>query len=439
MIKLRDYQQEIFDRVLAHGKEHSIIQLASGAGKSYIIAKLAEFYKSQGLDVVVLVPWVVVRYQIADLLRENGINVPVSSANLINRNKEKIKNIDVFLIDEAHHSSADSYQEVFKAFPDAQRVGFSATPMRNDDKDLIGVYQNLIQSDVTTKDLIDRGYLSKFVYYAPSNSDVASHSISKDKLNVGGGYSIDRGTAPMTRTVYGDVVDTWLKYGKNYQTVLFAPDVETSKKYAKLLQQRGISAESIDSSMSSKDVANIIDRYRKGKIKILCNYNMISEGFDMKECDCVVLTSTTFSCPMFYQRAYRALRKNGNRRAIVIDHGDNAFVHGMLDDIKNYSLTESEERKQREERDKVFDRAGSNWTFDEVLGVELEEVYRYGKGYDSKYDKLVEKANSLANMDGFMLLVQVQTELKIVSAPGQPAWAYAYALSKGYKGIPVIE
>ena len=42
-------------------------------------------------------------------------------------------------------------------------------------------------------------------------------------------------------------------------------------------------------------------------------------------------------------------------------------------------------------------------------------------------------------MDGFMLLVQVQTELKIVSTPGQPAWAYAYALSKGYKGIPVIE
>jgi len=49
------------------------------------------------------------------------------------------------------------------------------------------------------------------------------------------------------------------------------------------------------------------------------------------------------------------------------------------------------------------------------------------------------QANKLANMDGFMLLVQVQTELKIVSAPGQPAWAYAYALSKGYQGIPVIE
>ena len=439
MIKLRDYQQEIFNRVLEHGKENSIIQLASGAGKSYIIAKLAELYKAQGLDVVVLVPWIVVRYQIVELLEEYGINVPVSSANLVNRHKNKIKNIDVFLIDEAHHSSADSYQEAFKAFPDAQRVGFSATPMRNDDKDLIGVYQNLIQSNITTKDLIDRGYLSKFVYYAPSNSDIASHSISRDKLNVGGGYSIDRGATSLTRAVYGDVVDTWLKYGKNYQTVLFAPDVETSKKYAKLLRQRGILAESIDSSMTSKEVASIIDRYRKGKIKILCNYNMISEGFDMKECDCVILTSTTFSYPMFYQRAYRALRKNGNRHAIVIDHGDNAFVHGMLDDIKYYSLTESEERKQKEERDKVFDRAGSDWAFDEILGVELEEVYRYGKGYDSKYDRLVEKANSLANMKGFMLLVQVQTELKIVSAPGQPAWAYAYALSKGYEGIPVME
>lgn len=234
MIKLRDYQQEIFNRVLEHGKENSIIQLASGAGKSYIIAKLAELYKAQGLDVVVLVPWIVVRYQIVELLEEHGINVPVSSANLVNRHKNKIKNIDIFLIDEAHHSSADSYQEVFKAFPDAQRVGFSATPMRNDDKDLIGVYQNLIQSDITTKDLIDRGYLSKFVYYAPSNSDIASHSISKDKLSVGSGYSIDRGATPLARAVYGDVVDTWLKYGKNYQTILFAPDVETSKKYAKL-------------------------------------------------------------------------------------------------------------------------------------------------------------------------------------------------------------
>lgn len=46
MIKLRDYQQEIFNRVLEHGKENSIIQLASGAGKSYIIAKLAESYKA---------------------------------------------------------------------------------------------------------------------------------------------------------------------------------------------------------------------------------------------------------------------------------------------------------------------------------------------------------------------------------------------------------
>jgi len=89
MIKLRDYQQEIFNRVLEHGKENSIIQLASGAGKSYIIAKLAELYKDQGLDVVVLVPWIVVRYQIVELLEEHGINVPVSSANLVNRHKIK--------------------------------------------------------------------------------------------------------------------------------------------------------------------------------------------------------------------------------------------------------------------------------------------------------------------------------------------------------------
>lgn len=438
MIKLRDYQQEILDRIVAHGRENTIVQLASGAGKSYIISKLAEFYTSQGLDVVIIVPWVVVRGQIADLLSENNINVPVTSSTLVLNNPSIYGNVDVFIIDEAHHSSADSYAKLFEAYPEAQRIGFSATPMRNDDKDLINVYENLIQSSVTTKELINKGYLSKFIYYAPSNSNIADHSISLDKLKVGSGYSIGSTSAPKGRYVYGDIITTWLKYGRNYQTVLFAPDVESSKEYAKLFRKRGIIAESIDSKMSSEKIKSIIDSYRKGKIKVLCNYNMISEGFDMKEVDCVILTTTTHSYPMFYQRAYRALRKNGNRSAIVLDHGDNASVHGMLDDIKQYSLTESEDKKSVEKNEEFFERIGSDWGYEEVRGVSLEEVYRYGKGYDSKYDRIIEKADALHNFDGFILLVGVQNELNIVSAPGEVSWAYAYARSKGYKDVPDI-
>lgn len=61
------------------------------------------------------------------------------------------------------------------------------------------------------------------------------------------------------------------------------------------------------------------------------------------------------------------------------------------------------------------------------------------RGYNSKYDRIIEKADALHNFDGLILLVGVQNELNIVSAPGEVAWAYAYARSKGYKGVPDIE
>lgn len=441
MIKLRDYQEEIFDRVVSYSTRNlsTIVSLTSGAGKSYIIAKLAEFYSSQGLDVVVLVPFVAVRKQISDLFKDNGIEVTVSSSLKILNNKQDYPNIDVFLIDEAHHSAADSYTKLFDLFPKSLKVGFSATPVRNDNKALFGIYDYIITSDMTPTKLIELGYLSKFIYYAPSNSDIANHAISRDKLVVGdSSYIIGSKNKSNKRVVYGDVFKTWSKYAKNYQTVLFAPNVESAEGYAEIFKANGVSAEVISSKLHPKTVLSIIERYRNGEITVLCNYNMISEGFDMKEVDCVILTATTFSYPLFYQRAYRALRKNGKRKAIVLDHGDNASIHGMIDIVKEYSLTPTEESEDKDDRQLLFDRTGSDWAFEEARGVELREVYRYEKGYDSKYDKLVARADELHNFEGFLLLVQVQNELGIVSGYGQTSWSYAYAKAKGYKDIPDI-
>ena len=441
MYKLRDYQVEVYNKVIENHSRglSSIVHLESGLGKSFVLARLAKFYEEQGLDVVVLVPSVEVRQQIKQRITEVGSKVPVlSSLLLLNRLDEHI-NVDVFLVDEAHHSAADSYVKLFDKYPKAIKVGFSATPIRSDNKSLANIYDCIVDSDMTTAQAIKEGYLSPFIYYAPSNSDIANHSISKDKLEFDG-LKFGIGTSNThERVVYGDVISTWQKYGKGYQTVLFAPNVTSSKEYAVLFRKRGIKAESIDSSMPRKDVDKIIKDYRKGKITVLCNFNIISEGFDMKEVDCVILTATTMSYSLFYQRAYRALRKNGNRHAIVLDHGDNASVHGMIDVVKEYTLIETEEDKEKKEREEFFDRIGSDWAFEEVRGVSLEEVYRYGEGYNSKYDKIIEKANELHNFNGFILLVGVQNELNIVSAPGEVSWAYAYARSKGYEGIPAIE
>lgn len=57
----------------------------------------------------------------------------------------------------------------------AIKVGFSATPIRNDNKSLANIYDCIVDSDMTTARAIKEGYLSPFIYYAPSNSDIANH------------------------------------------------------------------------------------------------------------------------------------------------------------------------------------------------------------------------------------------------------------------------
>ena len=66
MYKLRDYQVEVYNKVIENQSRglSSIVHLESGLGKSFVLARLAKFYEEQGLDVVVLVPSVEVRQQI---------------------------------------------------------------------------------------------------------------------------------------------------------------------------------------------------------------------------------------------------------------------------------------------------------------------------------------------------------------------------------------
>lgn len=231
-IKLRADQMVLVERVLQNIKEDNLVVSPSGSGKSYILAYLEKLLTEQGYLVYVYAPTIEVREQLDELMKGNGSNNKTKGiVEDLNSNNDAP---DYLLIDEAHHSEADSYQLLFDKYLNAIKVGFSATPERLDGKGLDNSYQNIIVGK-SVRELIDNHILSDYRYYAPSTSKGLQYSISRKYLEIGGEafFKTVKRDSSYQKKIYADVLKTWLEKGENKQTILFAPSIAMSKKWLK--------------------------------------------------------------------------------------------------------------------------------------------------------------------------------------------------------------
>ena len=220
---------------------------------------------------------------------------------------------------------------------------------------------------------------------------------------------------------------TWLEKGENKQTILFAPSIAMSKAFAKEFKQNGIRAEHIDGTMRKADRKDALEAFRKGEIKVICNVDLISEGFDMSDADCVILTRPTESLAMFMQQAFRAMRYREGKTAIILDHANNIALHGEIDQIFDWSLEGRNTRGDNTGYERtVWERFNSNAVFDK--SVELKEVI---KDYNGFYDEKIEEAMRLGNIDGLKMLLEIEKQARIKSV-GKYSWAYSFALQNGF-------
>lgn len=431
-IKLREDQMMLVERVLQNIKEDNLVVSPSGSGKSYILAYLEKLLTEQGYLVYVYAPTIEVREQLNELMKGNGSdNKTRSVVEDINSDNDAP---DYLLIDEAHHSEADTYQLLFEKYPKAVKIGFSATPERLDGKGLDNSYQNIIIGK-SVRELIDNHILSDYKYYAPSTTEGFQYSISPKYLKVHGEtfFKAVKKDSSYQKKIYADVLKTWLEKGENKQTILFAPSIAMSKAFAKEFKQNGIQAEHIDGLMKKADRKTTLEAFRNGEIKIICNVDLISEGFDMSDADCVILTRPTESLAMFMQQAFRAMRYREGKTAIILDHANNIALHGEIDQIFEWKLEGKESRGENQYYERtVWERFNSNAVFEK--SIELKEVI---KDYNSVYDELIEKALSKRNMEGYKILLDIEREAGIKSY-GEYTWSYSFALEHGFD-VPFLE
>lgn len=237
--------------------------------------------------------------QAENTLERYGIpkeNIKVYMVQTLANKLNKIEEVpDMIIFDECQHATSNTYLRIIEKFPNTYILGLTATPTRLSGKPLGDIFETIV-SEITAKQLIDMGFLASYTYYAPDlNIDLSN---IKKKM---GDYDTKELDQAMSKTkIYGDIIENYKKIANNKKSIIYCPTIEYSKKMEELFSENGYSIKHFDGNTPKDERDRIIEEFRNDKIKILTNVDLIGEGFDVPDCECVLLLRPTQSLRIIY-------------------------------------------------------------------------------------------------------------------------------------------
>ena len=240
-------------------------------------------------------------------------------------------------IDEAHHVIPDNkWGRLHKLFPNARIVGFTATPARMDGESLHvskgGLFDGLVQAESLrvngTHTLIERGYLSDFRAFA-----------GRIPVNLGMQRVLTGKAESGKLQLYGDPVAEYKRLALGKQAIMMCPAILNAEAFAKQFRAAGVPAACISSNDTPNGIARLLDAFASGQIRVLCNVDMVGEGFDLPAVEVLIIATKTASFPRYRQWVGRVLRPApGKAHAIIIDLTGMVAQHGMPDEHVAWDL-----------------------------------------------------------------------------------------------------
>lgn len=370
-LTLRPYQEsgvQGLRTVLRQGYRAPLYVLPTGGGKTAVFTYIGNNASAKGKEVWVLAhrkelviqasrslatfglahgiiaPAAKVRAAMADHMDRFGhhlvdqfANVHVASVQTLVRRLDKVRPPDLIIVDEAHHAPAGQWDKIISAFPDAVKLGVTATPVRGDGYGLGNHFDTLVQGP-TISELIDWGYLSQPVVYSPpSQLDLAG--VKKRGGDYVASQVADRVDTPK---ITGDAVSHYNRLCPGTPAIAFCASVKHAEHVAEEFWAAGWRAASIDGSMDDRTRDQRIRDLGEGRLNVLASCDIISEGTDVPIVGAAILLRPTQSLSLYLQQVGRALRPNPYKdRTVILDHVGNCLTHGVPDEDRGWTLDTS--------------------------------------------------------------------------------------------------
>ncbi len=330
-IRLYDYQREMKDSVLeAFGSHKAVMcQMPTGTGKTHVLASIvSEYARSKTVWVIAhrkeLIAQIQQTWENFYQNRRNAPEVKVISIQWLSRNWDKVAHLhpSMIVIDEAHHALAPTYRELFLRYPEAKKLGMTATPYRMSGKGFADLFDILLQSK-NIPEFIIMNRLSLFDYYAvPHDSKIRRQIALLKKRGADGDYltkelELSLNTPRNIEYLYNSMV----RYAKGRKGIVYAININHAHAIADYYASQGVKCVAIDYQTPQNERDEVITAFRNGELDVMVNVDIFSEGFDCPEVEFIQLARPTLSLSIYLQQIGRGLRKaKGKKFCVILDN-----------------------------------------------------------------------------------------------------------------------
>lgn len=355
--KLRPYQKAAVQAVVSRyrdDKEHRLLlYLPTGAGKTVIathiikalcprsglkkclfLAHRREILDQTARTIRQHLPHLSVEIEQGERSAGGSADVTVASVQSLLRRKDRYdpKSFTLVICDECHRALAPSWEDVIGYFyasagGNMLLLGMTATPRRSDGKSAADMF-NQTAFEISRTDLEDLGFLVPMRYFTV-RGDL---KLNRVKLS-GGDFQVGALSAVMDTLEHRAMaVKAWLEQGANERTIAFCASVEHAHHLAQDFCSLGVSAESIDGKTKNRE--QILNRFRRGELRVLTNYGVLTEGFDDPGVACILMARPTTSPLVYTQCVGRGLRSAPNKTVCtvidIVDRSTHELQYGAI-------------------------------------------------------------------------------------------------------------
>ena len=286
-IQLYDYQLDMVQRIEEAFKTHQsvMVQMPTGTGKTIL---LAEVVKSEERRVKNPCVWIVVhRRELVEQIKETlakqldsslftfpfSLNIRVFSIQWLSKHYHELEERpSLIIIDEAHHAVAKTYKEVMDAYPEARKLGLTATPCRLNKRGFTDLFDVLLQSWSYNKFIAD-GWLSLYDYMSVREENEDWRLVnSLKKRGADGDFSLKEMSEKLNVLPSIErLCDTVMRYARNMKGIVYAIDIKHAERIAEFYREHGLNAVAISSKTPEEERKRIIEIFRNTNCQEISN------------------------------------------------------------------------------------------------------------------------------------------------------------------------
>jgi len=244
---------------------------------------------------------------------------------------------DCIILDEAHHSSADTYQKVMHYFTPKFWLGMTATPDKRDDnvsgRNIYEIFNHQIAYEIRLQQAMEENLLCPFHYFGIcdismiEDKEIRSKKISANKFN-----------QLISDERVKHIIDQAVYYGYSGDRVkglIFCSRIDESKELSAKFNTAGFRTIALNGDASEDERIRAFDQLAMNEedatdemqpLDYIFSVEILNEGVDIVEVNQVIMLRPTESPIVFIQQLGRGLRKADGKEYVVI-----------LDFIGNYS------------------------------------------------------------------------------------------------------